>query len=99
MESDITVFMRLQPLSRLQEMEADDIGIELAARAGVAPESIVSFYAKLTRTDAGQSLFDTHGSPQRRAVFVRRMADYAQSLYEASLRSQRSSYSFVHTSN
>ena len=100
MESDITVFLRLQSLSRLQEMEADDIGIELAACAGIAPDSIVSFYTKLTRAGAGQSLFDTHGSPQQRELFVKSMANYALSLYEASLRSHsRSSYSFVRASN
>ena len=100
MESDITVYLRLQSLSRLQEMEADDIGIELAARAGIAPDSIVSFYTKLTRAGAGQSLFDTHGSPQQRELFVKSMANYALPLYEASLRSHsRSSYSFVRASN
>ena len=99
MEADITVFMRLQPLSRLQEMEADDIGIELAARAGNAPEYITSFYDKLTKTDSGQSLFDTHGSPQQRAKFVHGLADYAQVLYEEGLASPKSSYTFVQTSN
>jgi predicted Zn-dependent protease len=99
MESDITVFLRLQSLSRLQEMEADDIGIELAARAGVAPETIVSFYVKLARTDPGQSLFDTHGGVRQRVEFVQSMAQYARSLYEASLLSRRASYTFVRTSN
>lgn len=99
MESDITVFLRLQSLSRLQEMEADDIGIELAARAGIAPEAIVSFYTKLSNTDTGQSLFDTHGSPRQRVVFVQSMAQYARTLYEASLKTRRSVYTFVRASN
>jgi len=99
MESDITVYLRLQSLSRLQEMEADDIGIELAARAGIAPDAIGSFYAKLVKTDTGQSLFDTHGSPRQRAVFVQSMVQYARSLYEASLRSRRSLYTFVNITN
>lgn len=77
MNSDIAVYLRLQPLSRLQEMEADDIGIELAARAGIAPEHIKSFYDKITTSDGGQSIFDTHGSSSRRAAFVRSMAEYA----------------------
>lgn len=84
MQSDISVFLRLQPLSRLQEMEADDIGIELSARAGIPPSAIVSFYSKLARDDGGQSIFDTHGSVAQRIKFVDSMANYARPVYEAS---------------
>jgi len=85
MESDISLFLRLQPLSRLQELEADDIGIELAARAGVPAKSIRSFYDKLTAEESGQSLFDTHGSLLQRSRFVRSMLPYASIMYEAGL--------------
>jgi predicted Zn-dependent protease len=84
MQSDISVYLRLQPLSRLQEMEADDIGIELAARAGIPPAAVISFYSKLAQTDAGQSLFDTHGPIAQRVKFVDSMANYARPVYEAS---------------
>ena len=84
MQSDISVYLHLQPLSRLQEMEADDIGIELAARAGIPPAAIVSFYAKIAKNDNRQSLFDTHGSVAQRARFVESMAIYAKPVYEAS---------------
>ena len=84
MQSDISIYLDLQPLSRLQEMEADDIGIELAARAGIPPAAVVSFYAKLARDDNRQSLFDTHGSSAQRVRFVDSMASYAAPLYEAS---------------
>lgn len=84
MNSDISVMLRLQPLSRIQEMEADDIGIELAARAGVPPTAVIGFYAKLVRTGERQSLFDTHGSPRQRFTFVKSMAEYAHPVYEAS---------------
>jgi len=97
MESDISVFLRLQPLSRLQEMEADDIGIELAARAGVPPSAVTSFYTKLSRDDTGQSLFDTHGPSQQRVQFVESMANYARPVYEASRRSRLPIYQFVRT--
>lgn len=95
MESDISVFFRLQPLSRLQEMEADDIGIELAARAGISPSAVVDFYLKLAKTDGGQSIFDTHGSSTQRVAFVESMADYARSIYEQSRRSQLPTYAFL----
>lgn len=96
MDTDISVFLRLQPLSRLQEMEADDIGIELSARAGVPPSAITSFYTKLTQTDSGQSIFDTHGSSHQRVQFVESMANFARPVYEASRRSQLPNYEFVH---
>lgn len=84
MQSDISIFLRLQPLSRLQEMEADDIGIELAARAGIPPSAVISFYGKLAQTGSGQSIFDTHGSVAQRVRFVDSMASYAGPVYEAS---------------
>jgi Zn-dependent protease with chaperone function len=95
MESDISVYFSLQPLSRLQEMEADDIGIELAARAGIPPSAVVSFYTKLTRADGGQSLFDTHGPSYQRVEFVESMADFAKPIYEASRGTQLPTYAFV----
>jgi predicted Zn-dependent protease len=94
MESDIEVFFRLQPLSQLQEMEADDIGVELAARSGVAPAAIKSFYAKITRAGAGQSILDTHGSARERKLFAMSMADYAKPDYEASRHSTPVTYTF-----
>lgn len=84
MQSDISIFLRLQPLFRLQEMEADDIGIVLSARAGIPPSAIISFYNKIAQTDTGQSLFDTHGPNAQRVKFVDSMADYAGTIYEAS---------------
>lgn len=84
MQSDLSVFLRLQPLSRLQEMEADDIGIELAARVGTPPVAVVSFYSKIARGDNDQSLFNTHGSVAQRVKFADSMADYARPVYEAS---------------
>jgi Zn-dependent protease with chaperone function len=99
MESDISVVFSLQPLSRLQEMEADDIGIELAARAGIAPSAVVSFYTKLTRVDGGQSIFDTHGPAYQREAFVVSMAGFARPIYEASRGTQLPSYRFNNLKN
>jgi len=87
MESDISVFLRLQPLSRLQELEADDIGIELAARAGTPPKSIKTFYDKIMSKNNGQSIFDTHGNSEQRYTFIRSMAAYAVTPYRESNRS------------
>jgi len=95
MESDISVLFSLQPLSRLQEMEADDIGIELSARAGITPSAVVSFYTKLTQGKSRQSIFNTHGSPHQREVFVTSMADFARPVYEANRGRRLPSYTFV----
>jgi predicted Zn-dependent protease len=94
MDSNIVVSLRLQPLSRLQELEADDIGIELAARAGTPPKSIHAFYRKLANGDGGQSLFDTHGSPRQRAEFVHNMLGYAGIEYKEYRTQQQAAYIF-----
>ena len=86
MNSDIRIYLGLQSLSQLQELEADDIGIELAARSGVAPTAIRSFYRKITSGATEQSLFDTHGSSSQRWAFVNSMAAYAGLEHEASRR-------------
>ena len=99
MESDISVLFSLQPLSRLQEIEADDIGIELAARAGVSPSAVVSFYTKLTQGEARQSIFNTHGPANQRQAFVTSMADYARPVYEANRSRQLPRYTFVNQSH
>lgn len=94
MDSDISVYLRLQPLSRLQELEADDIGIELAARAGTPPTSIDTFYRKIAGDNGGQSIFDSHGSPRQREEFVRNMLGYATIEYSEFNTQQRPVYSF-----
>lgn len=95
MQSDISVYFRLQPLSRLQELEADDIGIQLAARAGVPPSAVVSFYHKLTRNNAAQSVFDTHGPSYQRVQFIQSMANFALPVYRASHGTHLPSYAFT----
>jgi len=89
MQSDIAIYLRLQPLSRLQEMEADDIGIEISAHAGVSPTAVRSFYRKISAGGDTQSIFDTHGSVAQRIRFVDSMINYAAPVYEASQRAHR----------
>lgn len=101
MQSDISIYLRLQPLSRLQEMEADDIGIQMAARAGIPPAAVVSFYTKLKHRDSGNgSIFNSHGSIAQRVKFVDSMASYARPIYEASRRAKLlPNYSFTTASS
>jgi len=82
---DLSVSLKLEPLSRLQELEADDIGIVLAARAGFDPRAIVSFYRKLANLDRGKKFFfDTHGAGDEREKVAEAFAAYAEPLYAAS---------------
>jgi len=83
---DLSVSLKLEALSRLQELEADDIGIDLAARAGFDPRAIVGFYRKLARLDRGKKFFfDSHGAGDQREKIAEAFAAYAEPLYAASL--------------
>jgi len=99
MQSDLSVYLRLMPLSRLQEMEADDIGIELAARAGIPPNAVISFYAKLAKDQtADHSIFNTHGAIAQRIKFANSMASYAGPVYQSyRARSLQPQYKFAVT--
>lgn len=73
MNSDIGTYLRLAPLEKIQEQEADRIGIRLAAMAGFPPSAALDFYAKLARDEhrhPGRSLFNTHmpGTARRQAA-------------------------------
>jgi predicted Zn-dependent protease len=78
----------LAPYGRSQEREADDIGIELAARAGYDPTGLPRILQTLEREGAlnrdgppRQSFFDTHpATPER----VRETLGRAASLHPAS---------------
>lgn len=81
MEWDLSVSLRLSELSRLHELEADDIGIYLAAKAGFDPHALVQFYRKLSSVERGQHLIDTHGATESRMRIVENFAAYAEVLY------------------
>lgn len=76
------------PNSREHEIEADRIGVELAARAGYDPHAAVSLWQKMGQVGgaAPAQFLSTHPSPQNRA---RDLTDYAarvMPLYEAARR-------------
>jgi predicted Zn-dependent protease len=73
------------PNSRQGESEADQIGIELAARAGYDPKAAVTLWQKMGKLGGGKSpeFLSTHPSPENRAARLAELGTQVQPLYEA----------------
>jgi predicted Zn-dependent protease len=73
------------PNSRQGESEADQIGIELAARAGYDPKAAVTLWQKMGNVGGGKSpeFLSTHPSPENRAARLAELGTQVQPLYEA----------------
>lgn len=76
------------PNSRSMESEADRIGIELAARAGFAPEAAASLWQKMAAKDRSSHpvFLSTHPAPEARQRDLTALAHDMHPLYEAALR-------------
>ncbi len=73
------------PHSRQQEKEADDVGVELMARAGYDPHAAVSLWEKMAKMGGAQppKLLSNHPATPDRLKDVRALADKVMPLYEA----------------
>ena len=72
------------PNSRESESEADQIGIELAARAGFDPAAAVTLWNKMGKLGGTPAEFmSTHPSPEHRAARLRELGVKMQPLYAA----------------
>jgi Zn-dependent protease with chaperone function len=72
------------PNGRTTEIEADKIGIELAARAGYNPEAAVTLWEKMGRVTKSKGKGDflsTHPAPERRQENLRRLGEFMQPFY------------------
>lgn len=76
------------PHSRNAEVEADDIGLELAARAGYNPKAAMTLWQKMGALGGGRppTFLSTHPSPESRVADLARVAQIVQPLYEAALK-------------
>lgn len=76
------------PNSREAEIEADRIGVELAARAGYDPRAAMSLWAKMGRASQGQppEWLSTHPANESRQQDLARYAERVMPLYEAAHR-------------
>jgi hypothetical protein len=72
------------PNSRESETEADQIGIELAARAGYDPRAAVTLWEKMAKQGGKVPEFiSTHPSPENRAARLKELGDKVQPFYVA----------------
>jgi predicted Zn-dependent protease len=72
------------PNSRESESEADQIGIELAARAGYDPGAAVTLWEKMAKLGGKVPEFlSTHPSPENRAARLKELGVRVQPLYAA----------------
>ena len=74
------------PNSRESESEADQIGIELAARAGYDPKAAVTLWEKMGKLHGGKEppqFLSTHPSPANRAARLSELAVKVEPLYVA----------------
>jgi Zn-dependent protease with chaperone function len=72
------------PNSRDAENEADQIGIELAARAGFDPRAAVTLWEKMAREGGTPAeFFSTHPSPENRAQRLNDLVAKVDPLYRA----------------
>ena len=73
------------PNSRESESEADQIGIEIAARAGFDPAAAASLWEKMGKEGGGgpPEFLSTHPAPQNRAARLRELGAKMQPLYTA----------------
>jgi predicted Zn-dependent protease len=82
------------PNSRTSEVEADYMGIELAARAGYDPRAAATLWQKMAKVGGGgpPQFLSTHPSPANRQQTLRALADQMMVYYND--RSKRPVYRF-----
>jgi predicted Zn-dependent protease len=76
------------PNSRTSEAEADQIGIELAAKAGYDPNAAISLWQKMANVSGGgpPQFLSTHPSPANRQQRLAELAPQMMPHYEAARR-------------
>ena len=77
-----------RPHSRTQESEADQIGLELMARAGYNPQAAISLWQKMQRASQGEppQFLSTHPSSSNRITQLQALMPKVTPLYQKSRR-------------
>src|SRR5712664_3819198 len=95
METASVVAIQL-PNSRESESEADQIGIELAARAGYDPKAAVTLWEKMGKLGGTPPQFlSTHPSPENRAARLKELGARVEPLYAAAKATHTDAPSFL----
>lgn len=86
--SSLTDVMFSLPNSRTHEMEADRLGVELAARAGFDPRAAITLWQKMAALGSGGTpeFLSTHPSPASRINDLKIAAQRVMPLYEQNRR-------------
>ena len=86
-DSLATVGLQL-PNSRQNEMEADQVGIELAAKAGYNPRAAVTLWEKMLNAGGGHppEWLSTHHNPETRLQTLAQLAERLMPVYQAARR-------------
>ncbi|MBC7533215.1 MAG: M48 family metallopeptidase [Oligoflexus sp.] len=76
------------PFSRLDESEADKVGLEYMARAGYDPREAVKLWERMGALSDSRppEILSTHPDPANRAKALSAQMDKAMALYEASVK-------------
>lgn len=76
------------PNSREHEVEADRVGVELAARAGYDPRAAITLWQKMGQVGGGAppQFLSTHPSPKNRQKDLTEYAARVMPLYEAAIK-------------
>lgn len=76
------------PFSRTQESEADQVGLELMARAGYNPQAAITLWQKMQKASQGEppQFLSTHPSSTNRIATLQALMPKVMPLYQSSRR-------------
>ena len=74
LDGDVSVEIRQSEIALAQESEADEIGMDLAHRAGWPTSSMVSFYEKLAANESPGTFNSTHPAAAARLAMAKAIA-------------------------